>query len=368
MNRKIAKSDLTRSGTMTIQISQALELIEAEISSKAIRTTRNRTIMPLTLAKMQLLVPCEPWNWPTDSLGTSSAELFKFCAWMPDSPLKSILYSRSGTKFSDMYEGFLNALDNVDAVEKARSDLSNQKNYTLVLYGQSDKQLEPAWNVSQFPAQWTASVSSGSSTAGKVRVNLESVGEKADKQNELTLFGMGGGSFPDETPLPLSQGQCKYVEIYADAWGYIEISPANWYNSSVVEINAKGPYKRGYAGSKKLAVDPEITTWFFGENGLLRCILTGIYVALNPKVTASVNPELASKLQDKLQQGKKLRVAGLFFSKQDITFPDVTSRSTGPVTIVATKNAGSTVKSTRSGKQDAVLIGATVAELGKQTL
>ena len=161
---------------------------------------------------------------------------------------------------------------------------------------------------------------------------------------------MGKGSFPDETPLPLIQGQCKYVEIYADAWGYIEISPADWYNSSVVEINAKGPHKRGYAGSKKLAVDPEITTWSFGENGLLRCILTGIYVALNPNVTASVNPELASKLQDKLQQGKKLWVAGLFFSKQAITFPDVTSRSTAPVTIVVKKNAGSTVKSTRSSK------------------
>lgn len=350
-----------------MQISQALELIEAEISSKAIGTTRNRTLMSLTLAKMQLLAPCEPWNWPTDSLGTSSAELFKFCAWMPDSPLNST-YSRSGTKFSDMYEGFLNALDNEDAVEKAKSDLKNEKNYTLVLYGQSDDKLEPAWNVSQFPAQWTASVSSGSSTAGKVRVDLKSVGEKADNQNELTLFGMGEGSFPDETPLPLSQGQCKYVEIYADAWGYIEISPADWYNSSVVEINAKGPYKPGYAGSKKLAVNPKKTTWFFGENGLLRCILTGIYVALNPKVTASVNPGLALKLQDKLQQGKKLRVAGLFFSKQDITFPDVTSRSTAPVTIVATKNAGSTFKSTRSSEQDAVLIGATVAELGKQTL
>ena len=380
-----------------MQISQALEFFENEIHSEILNITRLELKMPsqakklslqaktqLIEVKMQLIVPSEPWDWPTDSLGTSSAELFKFCAWMPESALKSTIYSRSGIKFSDMYESFLNALDNNgDTIQKAKDAYKNNKNYTCVLYGQSEHQLEPAWNVSQFPREWIASVSGSSSTAGKIRVNLEDVEEKAYKENEITLFGMGDGSLQGETSLPFSKGQCKYVEIYADAWGYIEISPSNWYNSSIVEINAKGPYKSGYSGSKKLATDPEKTTWFFGEDGLLRCILTGIYVALNPTITASVSSDFALELQNKLQPDKKLRVAGLVFSKPDVTFSEIVPKSTASVTVMASKslssknlsskslsskNLSSTIHTTLSSGQEAVLIGATVFELGKQTL
>lgn len=370
-----------------MHISQALEFFETEIKSEVIRITQSGAKMPAQVktqlaqvkteslqAKMQLLVPCEPWNWPTDPLGTSSAELFNFCAWMPESALKSTVYSRSGVKFSDMYEGFLNALENQgEAIENAKDAYKNEKNYTLVLYGESKQQLEPAWNISQFPSEWISSVGSGSSTAGKIRVNLEGVEEKAENQNELTFFGIGDGTLQGETPLPLSQGQCKYVEIYADAWGYIEISPANWYNSSIVEMNAKGPYKSGYAGSKKLATDPEKTTWFFGEDGLLRCILTGIYVALNPTINASFSSEFALELQNKLKPEKMLRVAGLFFNKKDITFSDLSSKSTDAVNIVASKNLSSNIKissniKNTSSRLEAVLIGATVYGLGKQVL
>jgi len=298
---------------------------------------------------MQQLVPSTPWDWPTDSLGTSSAALYDFCSWMPQSSLPSALYQPSTIRFSDAYQVFLSALDEDLMVETARRDYMNQQYYTQVLYSQAAPPLMPTWNVSKFPSQWVPTAS----TAGTIRVKLPDLGEATDSQPEATVFGVRGGT-EDETPVPLRPGRDQYVDIYADAWGWISIRPGGWYKSAVVEFKAKGPYKTGNAEQ------------FFGKDGLLRCLLTGIYVALHPSVTASVEPAFASELQDKLKIGQMLRVAGIIFDVRAVTFSGLAPSVTTPVTMSASAGSALTATGTRASTSDPIMVGAAVAELGQQ--
>ena len=91
---------------------------------------------------------------------------------------------------------------------------------------------------------------------------------------------------------------------------------------------------------------------FFGANGVLRNLLTGILVALRPTIVASVAPALAARLQRAVVPDTSLRIGGLSFAELQVSPP---SQAGGPALLTATS---ATVPS------DAVIVGATVATLG----
>jgi hypothetical protein len=288
---------------------------------------------------MQLLLPSTPWNWPTDPNGTSSPALYEFCSWMPGSASPSDRYEPSTTRFSDGYRLFLRCLQPDALTVDALSDFADTRFYTTVLYGESGQPSVPAWNVSLFPQAWIAGVGSGSSTAGTIHVRLPDDGEPADAAPGSTCFAAVPPAGAEE-PLPLTAGTGQFIDIRADAWGLVSIRPAGWYDGALLGVKRAGPYATG---------DVDV---FFGAAGVLRNLLTGIYVALRPTVTASVTSSFATALQLRVSSGARLRIGGLVFDSVDV---DGASGS-------ATSATASVVAS--STASDAVIIGVTVASLG----
>lgn len=290
---------------------------------------------------MQLLLPSSPWDWPTDSNGTSSPALYDFCSWMPASASPSDAYAASSARFSDGYHLFLRCLGPDPLTADALAAFADAQFYTTVLYAESKQPQMPAWNVSQFPQAWLAAVSGGSSTAGTVHVALPEAGEQADAAPGSTCFAAiaPGGA---QTPVPLGPGPGQFVDIHADAWGVISIRPAGWYDGAIALLKRAGPYATG------------ATSTFFGADGVMRNLLTGMYVALSPTVTASVTPSFAAALRQNLSPGGSVRIGGLVFDSVEVVGgPDDPS----PPGRLASVTASST-------PSDAVIIGVTVASLG----
>lgn len=288
---------------------------------------------------MQLLLPSTPWDWPTDSNGTSSAALYDFCSWTPSSASLSDPYVPSTTRFSDGYRLFLCCLQPDGLTAAALTSFGDTRFYTTVLYAESGQPSMPAWNVSQFPQAWIASVGSGSSTAGTIQVPLPEQGESVDAAPGTTCFAvvLPGGA---DTPLPLSAGAGQFLDIHADAWGLVSIRPAGWYDGALVAVKRGGPYATGDRNM------------FFGDGGVLRNLLTGMYVALRPTVTASVTPSFADALRQQVSSGAQIRIGSLMFTSVDVGGAGRPASS--PATSVVASSAAS----------DAVIIGVTVASLG----
>lgn len=291
------------------------------------------------LAGMQLLLPSTPWDWPTDPNGTSSAALYDFCSWTPASAPPGP-YEPSTTRFSDGYRLFLRCLQPDALTADALTAFGDERFYTTVLYAESGQPAMPAWNVSQFPQAWIAGVGSGSSTAGTIHVPLPEDGEPADAAPGSTCFAVvpAGGT---ATPVPLRAGAGQFLDIHADAWGLVSIRPAGWYDGALVAVKRAGPYATG---------DRDV---FFGDGGGLRNLLTGMYVALRPTVTASVAPSFADALRHPVASGAQVRIGGLTFGSVGVGV-GTGGRATGRLTSV---DASSTAS-------DAVVIGVTVASLG----
>jgi hypothetical protein len=325
--------------------SQALQAFAGAFEAKAAGLSSGRagrlaaTAGPAVPASLQLLLPSTPWDWPTDSNGTSSAELYEFCSWMPASSGSSASYTPSTTRFSDAYGLFLGCLQPDGLTSQASASFANSRYYTMVLYAEAPQQSMPAWIVSQFPQAWLASVSGGSSTEGTIRVPLPAAGEQGDAAPNATCFGIVGSDGTDQ-PVPLRAGQGQYVDIHADAWGMISVRPSGWYNGALVAVKAAGPYTSGGANV------------FFGPNGALRNLLTGMFVALNPTVTASIDASFGAQLQEARTPGTTLRVGGLLFDSLEVSEP---------------ADAGSLVSLTAASvapQRNAVIVGVTVAPLG----
>jgi hypothetical protein len=295
---------------------------------------------PAVPARLQLLLPSSPWDWPTDANGTSSAALYEFCSWMPASAGLGEPYTPSTTRFSDGYRAFLNCLQSDPWTSQALATFTNAAYYTTVLYAQAPQQPMPAWNVAEFPQAWLAGVSGGSSTAGTIRVPLPAVGEPNGSPPNATCFGVVA-SDGRGTPLPLGSGQGQFVDIHADAWGMITIRPAGWYDGALVTAKASGPYST--AGPSA----------FFGADGALRNLLTGMCVALHPTVTASVTPAFAARLQRAQSPATSVRVGGLLFESLEVS--NDTAHPGGLARLTA---------SSLATPSDAVIVGVTVAALG----
>jgi hypothetical protein len=299
---------------------------------------------------MQLLVPSSPWNWPTDSNGTSSAALYDFCSWMPESASPSEAYAPSTSRFSDGYGLFLRCLQSDPMTNDALTAFADPRFCTTVLYGESAQPQLPAWNVSMFTQAWIAAVSGGPSTAGTIHVPLPSEGEQAGAPPGSTCFAAvsSGGT---DTPVPLQAGAGQYLDIRADAWGLISVRPAGWYNGALARVKRDGPYATGDADT------------FFGGDGALRNLLTGMYVALHPTVEASVTPAFATALHQRVASGASVRIGGLVFESLDVTGgcagpagPD--GPPPGPLVSVVASSAS-------SASSDAVIVGVTVASLAE---
>lgn len=286
---------------------------------------------------MQLLLPSTPWDWPTDPNGTSSAALYDFCSWTPASASSLDPYEPSSSRFSDGYRLFLRCLQPDALTSDALTRFADSRFYTTVLYPASGQPAMPAWNVSQFPQAWIASVGSGSSTAGTIHVPLPEEGEPADGGPGSTCFEvvLPGG---EATPVPLSAGAGQFLDIHADAWGFVSIRPAGWYDGALVSVKRTGPYA---VGDRSM---------FFGDGGVLGSLLTGMYVALRPTVTASVAAPFADVLRQKVSSGARTRIAGLTFRSLDVG--GATGAETGAKSVDASSPAS-----------DAVIIGVTVASL-----
>ena len=296
-------------------------------------------------ASMQLLRPASPWNWPTDSNGTSSAVLYDFCSWMPESASALAAYAASTTRFSDGYGLFLRCLQPDPMTSDALTAFADPRFRTTVLYGESTQPQLPAWNISMFPQAWIASVSGGSSTGGTIHVPLPDEGEQAGAPSGSTCFAAVSSDGSD-TPVPLQAGAGQYLDISADAWGLITVRPAGWYNGALPRVRRDGPYATGDA------------TTFFGSDGVLRNLLTGMYVALHPTVEASVTPAFATALQQRVAPGASVRIGGLVFDSLDVTVgAGGRTGPGGPAPGLLTSVVAS------SAPSDAVIVGVTVASL-----
>lgn len=310
----------------------------AESLATRLATDLGAAATPMT-STMQLLIPSTSWNWPTDANGTSSAALYDFCSWVPASNSSGLPFAPSPTRFSDGYKLFLRCLQSDELTTAARVAFQDDTFYTTVLFAGSGQPRMPAWNISQFPQTWLADVAGGSSTAGTIHVKLPAQGEPQGGTGGPTCFALVSPEGAD-TPIPLGAGQGQSVDIHADAWGQISVRPSGWYDGALLTLKSGGPFLTGNANT------------FFGADGILRNILTGLCVALNPTITASVTADFAARLHQAQRPGSTLRVAGLHFdtfeTSADTTRAEATTRLTA---------------SSAPIQPHAVIVGVTIASL-----
>lgn len=319
--------------------SSALAAFAEGLSAK-LATYLGDAATPMT-SKMQLLIPSSSWNWPTDANGTSSAALYDFCSWVPASDSSGQPFTTSPTRFSDGYKLLLRCLQPDELTTSARAAFEDDAFYTTVLFAGSGQPRMPAWNISQFPQAWLASVASGSATAGTIHVELPAQGEPQGQTSEPTCFALVARDGTD-TPVPLGAGPGQSVDIHAEAWGQISVRPSGWYDGALLALKSTGPFLSGSP------------TTFFGPDGILRNILTGMCVALHPTITASVTTDFATRLHQAQRPGSSLRVAGLHFDRFD-TSADAAGRE------ATTRLAASSTLD----QPAAVIVGVTVASLAK---
>lgn len=282
---------------MSSALAALAEVLTVELKLNPRTTHSAATSMTST---MQLLIPATSWNWPTDTNGTSSGALYDFCSWMPESASAAQPFTPSTIRFSDGYQQFLNDLRIDGSITHALEKFSDDTYYTTVLYAESGQPRQPAWNISQFPQAWLADVSGDPSTGGTIHVTLPTAGEPGVPA-DTTCFGLVAPDGADR-PAPLSAGPGQSVDIHADAWGQISVRPAGWYDGAFLALRSGGPFNPGITADQ-----------FFGPNGLLRNMLTGLCVALNPTVTASVTADFATRLRGAREAGSSLRVGGIRF-------------------------------------------------------
>ena len=246
----------------------------------------------------QMVVPTIPWDWPDDSNGSAYPQSYEFYSWMPESATPNVPYAASAIRFSDGYRSFLQALLPAPMAQQALNEFEKQQNQVAIIGGFSVQ--KPAWRVAQYPRQFIASVSGKPPSGYTIRVPLAQLGDPTVK-NDSTLFAavLSTNSSDPVRPIVFACGETQSIDIHADAWGVIPIRPGGWYNSALPKMMQFGPFTPG--------LSPES---FFGPTGVLRCLLTGLFVGFNVTVEASVTPALAGRLQEEMKDANALRVAG----------------------------------------------------------
>jgi hypothetical protein len=166
----------------------------------------------------------------------------------------------------------------------------------------------PTWNVSGSPSQFLASVSGQGANPATIRVPLAMAQEAAAAQPGLLSAYPPGATSGSPVTLPFAAGEVAYIDIHADAWAQILIRPGGWYNAALPALKHNGPFENGLTSAT-----------FFGESGIMNCLLTGLLVGLNVSVVASLNQRLAGEIVGHTNPSSLLRVGGFDFRAQDVS-------------------------------------------------
>ena len=256
-------------------------------------------IAPLPVA-MQVCLPAQLWNWPDDSPGSVSSVLYEFCSWVPELSSDWGRYEPSSQRLADAYALFLSALTPGPAVSGAQEALTAPANLTQVIYPNGSMMM-PAWIVTQ---KWRDFVNGA---AGRPDLAATIVVDLTGGDDDAALFSVGKGA-AQTTPVPLAAGQVRRVEFHADAWDNVPVRPAAWFNGALVGLYSGGPFAGGLTRDR-----------FFGPQGILRAMMTGLRVGLNVSVVATMSETGAAQVQDAARTGEAIRVVGLDYRADAMT-------------------------------------------------
>jgi len=267
------------------------------LSALALCTSPFKAVIPPP-QNTQMIIPTIPWDWPNDPNGSAYPRSYEFYSWMPESATPNAPYAASAIRFSDGYRSFLESLPSDPMVQRALADFQNPVNQVKILGGFPEQ--KPAWRIAQYPSEFIASVTGRSSSGYTIRVPLAQSGDQMTNA-ESTLFAavLSNNSSDPVRPIGFACGEAQSIDIHADAWGAIPIRPGGWYDSALPKMMQSGPFASGLSSES-----------FFGPSGVLRCLLTGLFVGFNVSVEASVTPALAGRLQEEMKDANALRVAG----------------------------------------------------------
>ncbi|NOK32785.1 hypothetical protein D7W79_18615 [Corallococcus exercitus] len=263
---------------------------------------------------LQRLEPAMEWDWAPTGDGILGAAAYHFYDSMPASSDPDALFVSTGDSFSGNYLAFLQLLrsdfqpaltlkQTLSVAQQPQSDPASSptpRGWTKILSASNLLQWAPDWCPAKTPQDWIQDVcSQPSPPAGSLALDPRAAfgGEVAPAASSLVQARTGTGR---PVPLGFQPGELLSLNLSAQAWGRVPITPGAWYSSALMMLGRSGPFVEGRTPSQ-----------VFGPTGLLRCRVAEMVLAYKPSVQMRVSPSFASRHAATLGAATGLSVGGV---------------------------------------------------------
>lgn len=277
----------------------------------ALLSINNKTDGGLTLlVQEQLLIPSKTWNWEEQITGFLPLNMVNFVDTLPFSCRNLGSFNFSSNRLFDNYRLLLDLLDSSfqpqvqllaakKLVQKPHSnpvDSVIPPGWAKVKDGAGIVRWTPSYSISAWPKEWLAEVKTMRGNAQTIRIPLAS-----KTPLPLILFDQNN----KQKSVPLAN-QGNYLEIIAQAWNRIKITPGTWFNSGLIKLikHHQGSFKGGYDFDA-----------LFGSQGLINCRISELLVAYQPKVELIANKSFVLNHDKEVMQATQIRFGQIDFSK-----------------------------------------------------
>ncbi|UXI02596.1 hypothetical protein [Photobacterium sp. TY1-4] len=268
----------------------------------------NQSSDPVVTIQGQVLIPSKTWSWKPTVTGTLPLSMVNFSDTLPAS-CSGGAFAFGTERLFNSYSLLLNLIDEehfepkqvlIHARELIKppsqppaSASFTPLGWTKTTDGSGMLRWTPAYSISQWSDEWVDQITKGSNPQ-TIRIPI---------QHPISL--KIGHATPLE--LPLHTGS-NYLEISAQAWNRIKITPGAWFNSSLLKfIKESRPLLQGGVNLDSV----------MGANGLLHCRVSELIVAYQPTVELTAFGSVEAAIDRAVTTSNALTIGNIKFNRAE---------------------------------------------------
>jgi len=168
------------------------------------------------------------------------------------------------------------------------------------------------WTLLPDLGQFIAEAEAGNGTALEITIDTHTATSDTTHSQwdfnagfDIGFFGIGGGGGEQRTTVDTTQADFS-MKFSAASFTGITVNPGDWYHQNVVEEFKNGPFiPQGPFGPGKAV--------FFGPTGTFRLLKSIIYVAWQPKITATLDVQTFHEVKTSWDAGGSLQIGPFSF-------------------------------------------------------
>ncbi|MEJ2765999.1 hypothetical protein VV869_18760 [Photobacterium sp. MCCC 1A19761] len=268
----------------------------------------NQSTDPVLTIQGQVLIPSKTWSWEQTTTGTLPLSMVNFSDTLPAS-CSSGTFAFGTERLFNSYSLLLNLIDEnsfhpkqllLNARQKITPPTQSPANdgdapqgWAKTKDGSGILRWTPAYSVSLWSDEWVAQITKGSNPQ-TIRIPI---------QSPISL--KIGHTNPLELPL---HTESDYLEISAQAWNRIKITPGSWFDSSLLTFIKQN--KPGLQGGASLDA-------ILGANGLLHCRVSELIVAYQPTVELAALGSVKASIEHAVTTSDALTIGNIKFNRAE---------------------------------------------------